>query len=504
VSHQAPPAGSRSTRRVPVALYPVGIPIAYVLSVYSESVIGVGGLVRPALVAVGIGVLIYVLMRIALKDWQRAAFFSALVMLALVRQWGVIVLLIAMIEVVIVSSYLRRNPIGPEELWSRVTAGANVVTALVLAISLASLALGGRLAPVPSLPMSRGSVADGLPDIYLVLLDGYPRSDTQARDFGLDNTPFEESLEELGFEVAAKARSNYNMTVLTLASMLDMRQVPFISRLTSAPSDEHGQYLAAQALLDSASGLMAVRDLGYEIVSVPSEFNHLAVQSGHRYLDGGTMSAFELDLITSTLGRDVFPDQIRGFAADQHRKRIDSSLTLTGDIASERTDRPKFVLTHVLAPHTPIVLSLTGSAANGPTCFPARCTFWSSQGEATTEALQGQAEQIRAVNVQVLETVRRILSQSARPPVIILFSDHGHRLNPADQEEMFRNFFASYTPRHPGLFPEDASPVNVLPRLLNAYARLSVPLATEESYAIALDQIAEQGFLNLKAVATHP
>ncbi len=504
MSHQATPAGSRSTRGAPPALYPVGIPIAYVLSVYSESVIGVGGLVRPVVLAVGIGVLIYAVLRIALKDWQRAAFFSALVMLALVRQWGAIILLIALIEVVIVSSYIRRNPISPEELWPRVTGGANVVTALVLVISLGSLAFAGRLLPVPSMPMTPSPVSEGLPDIYMVLLDGYPRSDTQARDFGFDNAPFEDSLEDLEFEVAGEARSNYNMTVLTLASMLDMRQVPSISRLASAPSDEHGQYLAARALLDSASGLLAVRDLGYEIVSVPSEFNHLTIQSANRYLDGGTMSAFELDVITSTLGRDLFPDQIRELAADQHRTRIDSSLRLTSGIASERTDRPKFVLTHVLAPHTPIVLSLNGNAPNGPACFPARCTFWSSQGEATAEALQGQVEQIRAVNVEVLDAVRSVLSRSARPPVIILFSDHGHRLNPDDQEEMFRNFFASYTPRYPGLFPDDASPVNVLPRLLNAYAGLSVPLATEESYAVALDLIAEQGFLDLTQVATNP
>jgi hypothetical protein len=49
-------------------------------------------------------------------------------------------------------------------------------------------------------------------------------------------------------------------------------------------------------------------------------------------------------------------------------------------------------------------------------------------------------------------------------------SDHGSRGFAAENpDEMLLNFFASATPGVPGLFPEDATPINVFPRLFGAY-----------------------------------
>ena len=141
---------------------------------------------------------------------------------------------------------------------------------------------------------------------------------------------------------------------------------------------------------------------------------------------------------------------------------------------------------------------------DGPGCFPTRCTFWDAQGEAAAEAWQGEVGQVRALNVEVLDAVQDILARSARPPVIVLFSDHGHRLDSDDPDEMLRSFFASYTPDHRGLFPQDTTPVNVLPRLLNAYGGLSVLVAVDVSYAVALDRIAAEGFLKLQEIDTQP
>jgi hypothetical protein len=47
---------------------------------------------------------------------------------------------------------------------------------------------------------------------------------------------------------------------------------------------------------------------------------------------------------------------------------------------------------------------------------------------------------------------------------------------------MFRSFVAAFTPDHEGLIPDDATPVNILPRLLNAYHDQGISLASEESY----------------------
>ena len=61
---------------------------------------------------------------------------------------------------------------------------------------------------------SRGG--GGPPDIYVILLDGYPRADTLARLFDFDNGPFLAALEAKGFDVSAGSSSNYMYTELTL------------------------------------------------------------------------------------------------------------------------------------------------------------------------------------------------------------------------------------------------------------------------------------------------
>ncbi|MEX1172005.1 MAG: hypothetical protein WEG56_05260, partial [Chloroflexota bacterium] len=85
---------------------------------------------------------------------------------------------------------------------------------------------------------------------------------------------------------------------------------------------------------------------------------------------------------------------------------------------------------------------------------------------------------------KVVDTVKQIMDSSAEPPVIIVMSDHGHRHDMLDRREPLRSLFMAYTPGHPGLFPSDVSPVNVLTRFLNAYHRTALPLSPESGYFV--------------------
>jgi hypothetical protein len=107
------------------------------------------------------------------------------------------------------------------------------------------------------------------------------------------------------------------------------------------------------------------------------------------------------------------------------------------------------------------------------------------------------AGQISHLNDRVLETVQRMIAVSPRRAVIVIFSDHGSRHDLADRDEMLRNLFVSYTPDHPGLFPDDATPVNLIPRILNAYVDAGLALSSEESYEIDLAAIGTTGYFPL-------
>jgi len=63
-------------------------------------------------------------------------------------------------------------------------------------------------------PVTASQTATG-PNIYLVLLDGYPRRDTLLDDLGIDNGPFEEALGGRGFDVYDDATTDRRYTDFT-------------------------------------------------------------------------------------------------------------------------------------------------------------------------------------------------------------------------------------------------------------------------------------------------
>jgi len=60
------------------------------------------------------------------------------------------------------------------------------------------------------------------PNIYWIVLDGYPRQDVLREEFGFDNSDFIGSLTSPGFLVLDQSRSNFPATVNSISSTLNM------------------------------------------------------------------------------------------------------------------------------------------------------------------------------------------------------------------------------------------------------------------------------------------
>jgi hypothetical protein len=151
-----------------------------------------------------------------------------------------------------------------------------------------------------------------------------------------------------------------------------------------------------------------------------------------------------------------------------------------------------------MAPHPPIVFAHDGSPILS--CL-GNCSIGDDvdRSGASAEA-DATAGQVAHVNQLVLETVGHIVDANARPAVVIVFSDHGYRLDPLDTDEVISNLFLARTPDRPGLFPPGTTLVNVLPRILNAYAGANVPMAEEASYWTNLRTSGTRGVLDLERV----
>ena len=108
------------------------------------------------------------------------------------------------------------------------------------------------------------------------------------------------------------------------------------------------------------------------------------------------------------------------------------------------------------------------------------------------------ADQIRWLNSAVEDTVRTIQSRSERPPVIVIFSDHGMRYWADDRDEMLRSLFLAVTPGRQGLFPNDTTPLNILARLLNSYTGAAIALSSEESRWIDTRFVEQDGLFHFE------
>jgi hypothetical protein len=461
-----------------VPAYPTFIAAAFVLYEHAMSTSPLEYVARPLVVAILVAVVVQIVMSLTLSSVHRGSF------IAMALLWTIIgrpVLALIMVGAFVAGAVIaHRRQIGLERMpWRTFTGAMNAIAAINLVLVMAiSHGAGGLDFAHEEWDAPRGVAAPGAPDIYLIMLDGYPRSDTAMSEFQLDNRPFLATMESMGFDVATRSHSNYNATVLTVASMMTGAHV--LPQLADLPDSAPRQYRALSRLINSGAGLRPFRAAGYEVVSVPSAYPDASLLSADRVVDQGYLNYFEIRLLSAGILRPILGEPIW----ENYRSSIKAEFNALVDLANERTTTPKIVFSHVLVPHMPIAFTRTGASAHPLPCYPLRCQLSAFGDEYGDTLLDPMRQQLEWVNSEVERTTRAIQERSLSPPAIVVFSDHGMRNDASNVDEMFRSFFMAATPGHPRLFPESVSPVTILARLARAYAGTPVPLSSEESYAI--------------------
>ena len=484
-----------------LAIYPVLVTLAFALNDYAASNVSLEALPRPLVVAAVATIAVQLVLSAILRDKDRAAYLTLMIQFALFGLAVVSLILAIWLLAAVVVAFRRRRGLRLIP-WLRATRVLNAVAILMLVQVVATSWLNGALIFGRSTwSVPRGQAASDAPDVYLIMLDGYPRADTLATSYDYDNQPWLSSMERLGFSVATRSHSNYDVTVLTLASMFNGAQIPTL--IPSPPDSRAAQFRALTRIINQGTDLQRFRHAGYEIVSVPSEYFEGTVVDADRNLDTGELSSFEMQLLQTGAMTTAFGDLEKTWLPNEHRQRIYREFDTLLGLASERGRGPKIVFSHFLAPHMPISFNADGSAAKGLSCFPRRCNLFTYGDGYGSEVIGPLRDQITWLNGKVEETVRAIQDRSATPPVIVIFSDHGTRFWSDNRPEMFHSLLLAATPGHPGLFPDDASPVNLLSRLLNAYTTIQVPLSSEEDYWLDTREVERKGLLGpLRAVTS--
>jgi hypothetical protein len=282
-----------------------------------------------------------------------------------------------------------------------------------------------------------------VPDVYYIILDAYGRADRLQTYYGYDNTPFLQALEARGFFIARHSEANYDQTPLCLASALSMNYlVPPKGGQISPDS--------LRQLVDDSAVAAFLRTRGYHYIDIASGLEESRVDTADLVLnDEPDLSVVEgqvLDL--SAMGATASARRTR---YDRHRRRLLGGFSNLAKVAA--LPYPKFVFTHILAPHPPFVFGANGDAIDPKGVLNLADASELLQQITKEEYRRGYIAQLQYVNKRVLEAVDSILTQSKHRPIIIIQGDHGSRMNldwesvdRTDLREPFSNLNAYLVP----------------------------------------------------------
>lgn len=261
------------------------------------------------------------------------------------------------------------------------------------------------------------------PDIYLIILDAYGREDFLRETYGFGNGEFVDFLMERGFYVADSSTSNYPQTLLSIPSLLNMQ---YLDELTEGLEDVSSRAPVQRYFLENTV-MRSLQNAGYEIVTVQGAMLSTQMPSADYHIDMrmlGDLNEFEGLVLSSTAvgpAIDAWELNLPVPSYRMHRQHIYFSLDSLETVVD--IPGPKFVFSHILAPHPPFVLDADGNPVQPERPFSLDdATAYKGTNE---EYITGYTDEVQYLDRRLMEAIDFILANSALPPIIIIQGDHG-------------------------------------------------------------------------------
>ncbi len=307
------------------------------------------------------------------------------------------------------------------------------------------------------------------PDIYLIILDEYPRADVLMKTFQFDNAPFLHELESMGFRVIPCSQSNYRWTIQSVYSMLNLEYAPMADNEVFAYTNQAQTSKFTEGIKDGFV-IRSLRQRGYPLVALETGYAFTELRNADVLFasrDPNQLSPFELAFIDTTMLSAWDDLSIRlGFAAGDPKanklprnnplyyyrikmnglNHLDQAIKVPG---------PKFVFAHLLGVHFPIAIGKNGEFAY-----------------ASGMNAKAYINQLEFVNRRVSQSLQVLIQNSEIPPIIIVMSDHGLKYDDFDTSgpytDSLLNFSAVYGPADllESLY-DTITPVNVMRMVAN-------------------------------------
>lgn len=316
-----------------------------------------------------------------------------------------------------------------------------------------------------------------LPDVYYIILDGYSRADVLKKLYDYDNTEFLNQLKDIGFVIPDCAQSNYARTALSIASALHM---DYIDNFTDVirKGDPSIDAIVFEDLIKHNPVRQLMKNNDYKMVAFETGFFWNEVTDADYYIvgnnnplekvkKGAEITEFEVMFLRTTYFR-IFSEAQTAFFSNL-TKNIRTPEEKHYDLVLFELDQleqvpllpgKKYVYAHIVAPHAPFVISQYGQFISTGADNP------------------GYLDEITYLNKRVIEVVQTIIATSPTPPVIVIQGDHGW-----DENYRIEILNAYYLPTGGNklVYPE-ITPVNTFRIIFNHYFGENFPLVEDVSY----------------------
>ncbi|HJS54037.1 MAG TPA: sulfatase-like hydrolase/transferase, partial [Chitinophagaceae bacterium] len=317
------------------------------------------------------------------------------------------------------------------------------------------------------------------PDIYYIIFDAYTSSKQLKDEYGYSNQAIEDYLNNKGFYFAKASKSNYNYTVYSVGSTLNMNYIKNVDTLNKTTDRQYLQALKLSYKNEVASFLQRE---GYQILN-HSLFDFDSYPTTIKNIDFWHIrKLYDNYNLVFKLGRDIgyhFPEKIvslfdndRYFVNTPFNRRWLSDAILKEVMTSIKlkTTDPKFVYGHFLEPHRPYFYDSTGKLFDSP----------------QPSYKVAYLHQIAFSNNIIKQITDSIMVYSNRPTVIIFQGDHGISFKePFHPSHKFPNFNALFfSNRNYRQLSDSITNVNTFRIVLNTFFEQNLTLLPNNYYPV--------------------
>lgn len=346
------------------------------------------------------------------------------------------------------------------------------------------------------------------PDIFYIIPDCYASNKVIQQTFKYDNSSFTDTLENKGFYIPTKSRSNYTATRLSLAATLNIDYLDsFIDIEKNTNITSTYPYYAHNRVMKSLD------KAGYQLKFMPSPYpptDYLLQSFDSPISTNQSKKGISFNSILKNISLlDFF------FPIDREQKLYDLYDKAFKDIQTlyknhNIADGPLFTYTHLLLPHAPYIIDDNGNKRNFMTKDDiltdgglAMYDRWKADYPQKTDkalfqyARQGYINNIHFFNERLLKFIDYMQENHHRPYLILVQSDHGcndletivsdHRNDqkatdriPYNTSHIFAAFY--FSDQNYQLLYDDISSVNLFRVIFNQYFNQKLPLLRDTTY----------------------